>query len=337
MTIVSEINVSAGNEDVVARMAELPDEVLFGENPGVDPKDGQERVEVEEPADVTEGAEEAGDGDKNKDDATADKSGDDPEFEIADPKAPDGKTTVKLSELVEIHREFSQFREQRNEILDREEVRVREHSHARLTQIEQAAHAVSLQLQAALQYVQPPQPPPIEMLDPQSQRYNPDQYHLMRAQYEQRAQLHQGALQQAQHFANQAQAAAAAREHQQSEAELGRLMRVWPTFADEAPEIVQRAERHYGLTYEELDRAVTDHRQMMVLRDALAYREMTSKGGKLEAKVVAKAPAKAAPQAGQQGRKLSREEAQYMQARKQLKESGGKDRTAARRAFEKFV
>jgi hypothetical protein len=70
----------------------------------------------------------------------------------------------------------------------------------------------------------------------------------------------------------------------------------------------------------------------------LAYRKLqAAQGGDIKDKVVAKAAAKVAPAASQSKRTLSREDAQHMQARKALKESGGKDLRAAARGFMKFV
>jgi hypothetical protein len=207
-----------------------------------------------------------------------------------------------------------------------------------MRQVENWSRQVATQLQVALQMVAPPQPPPIALLDPSSQHYAPDTYHLQRAQYEQRMQSWEATNRHVQQISQQAEQIASAQREQHERAELDRLSRVWPEFSKQ--EIVQSfisdMGKFYGYSEAELDASMNDHRNALVARDAIAYRKLKAGGGELRAKAVAKAPAKAAQPKGS-GRTLSREEAQHMQARKALKASGGKDRAAAARAFMKFV
>lgn len=332
-----DTELSGSDADVAERMSQLPDDVL-----GLDEIEERQPVsadDVTEPSDVSEEAaaqEEEGETDEKE--AKAQTETEDPEFEIVDPTNPDAKQSVKLSELVQSHREYTAFQEQRTQILQREETRAREFSHQRMGEVEQWSQQVATQLQAALQLVQAPRPPDISMRDPRSQNYDPDRYEIERYNYERAMQQYQTAQGHVQQLTQQAQALAARRQADVEAVEADRLTKAWPEFykPETIESFVKDMQKHYGLSYEELDAMLTDHRQVLAARDALAWRKSKAAGGELQARVVAKAPAKQAAPQGQK-RQLSRDQAQHMQARKQMKESGGKDMAAAARAFEKFV
>lgn len=333
-----DTELSGSDADVAERMSQLPDDVL-GIDSGEATQVDENVNEVEEPSDVTEeAAAQDGENEDEKGDESEAKAAEDPEFEIVDPANPENKQSLKLSELVQSHREYTAFKDQKDSILQGEQAKAREFSHQRMQQVEGWSQQVVAQLNAAMQMVQPPRPPDISMRDPRSPNYDPDRYEVARFQYEQGMQSYNQAQGLAQHLTTQAQALAAQRQAENETAELEKLNKAWPEFQnpDTLNAFVSDTQKHYGINAQELDAILVDHRQALVLRDALAFRKSKAAGGELQAKVKAKAPAKAVVQEGAK-RNLSKDQAQHMQARKAMKESGGKDMNAAARAFLKYV
>lgn len=323
------------DRDVAARMADLPDDILFGQN-GEDAEAAPEQRTEEAEANANEAAEAGADDENEGEGAEQPKEAgdDDPEFEIVDPSNPEAKQTLKLSELVQSHREYAALANERTAIIERANHEARQFVSQRVQETEQYTRQAYAQLQAALQIVKPPVAP-----NPRDFQYTED-YNTARYDFEQRMGAYQQATQLAQHLQGQASQAAAFQQEQREEAELGRLTKAWPEFskADVREAFVKDATQHYGVSAEELDEVMVDHRQVLILKDALAFRKAQAAGGDMKAKVVAKAAAKVASQPAAQGKRtLSKEQAQHMNARKALKESGGKDIKAAARAFERFV
>lgn len=326
-----DTDLPAGDLDVAERMAGLPDDVLgFGESEAAPVDD--EVNEPTEPSDVTNEAASEEDDEENVGEAQAE----DPEFEIVDPANPEAKQSLKLSELVQTHREFAAFKGQQEQILQQYETQAQTHARERMGQMEQASRQVAYQLQAALQLVQPPARP--NPMDPKYE-FDERQYRIDEYQYQQGMGQYQQAQTLAKQFGQQAEQTRAAQTEQQELAELAKLNRVYPEFTKQETlnVILTETHKHYGISPQELDAILTDYRQALVLRDALEYRKMKAAGGDVKAKVVAKAAAKPAPAASQSKRTLSREQAQHMEARKALKQSGGKDINAAARGFMKYV
>lgn len=334
-----DTELSGSDADVAERMSQLPDDVLGIESGEATQVDEQVN-EVEEPSDVTEeAAAQEGENEDEKGDESELKAAEDPEFEIVDPTDPENKQSLKLSELVQSHREYTAFKDQKDSILQGEQAKARDFTHQRMQQVEGWSQQVVTQLQAAMQMVQPPRPPDISMRDPRSPNYDPDRYEMARFQYEQGMQSYNQAQGLAQHLAQQAQTLAEQRQAEIESVELEKLTsKVWPEFAKPETQqaVMADVQKFYGISPDELDAGFNRAWQGAMLRDALAFRKSKAAGGELQAKVKAKAPAKAVAAEGAK-RNLSKDQAQHMQARKAMKESGGKDMNAAARAFLKYV
>lgn len=335
---------SDGDMSVVERMKGLPDSVLFGDGVEEDTKAGQGRGDdPEAPDEIRDGPEAADDADdgqaENEQEAAA-QAPEDQEFEIPDPDGGEPRK-VTLSELLDAEREYTAFKEERASILSRVQHEATQEAQGMVQQTREAMTNISHHLRAVLQHIQPPQPPPLDMLQPQSQRYDPDGYHLARAQFEAAMERYNFIGQAAKDIATRQAGLDAARDEREFKA----LTPHWPEFTDPVKgqavqtEFMAAMNKHYGYSPEELDRSLTDHRNALVARDALKWREHAAKQATakttLKEKVVAKAPAKTgATQAA--SRTLTTDQSSYMNARKALK-ANGKDMQAAARGFMRFL
>lgn len=340
---------SDNDMSVAQRMATLPDSVLFGEETE-DKKAGQERSddpeapdEIRDEAPVEEPDAEA-DAAKRAADTSDDEA--DPEFEIPDANGGEPRK-LKLSELVEAEREFSAFKTEKAQILTRVQTEAVQHAQGMIEQTRQAMTQVGYQLQAVQKVIQPPQPPmppSPDVTNQYSPNYDPDavgRFMMARANWEQQMGLYnmvqdasKGIERQQQQF-----------EEQRDERELRALAPHWPEFTDPVKgqtvqtEFVSGMHKHYGLSPQETDAALTDHRYALVARDALKWREhqasQTAAKTTLKEKVAAAKPAARGPTQGQ-GKTLSTEQSNYMNARKALK-SNGKDMGAAAKGMLRFL
>lgn len=201
-------------------------------------------------------------------------------------------TRLKVSEVLEGYQQFKAIEGQKAQIIESVERQAVEQATGQLRQIEQAGRNTATMIQAALQMLQPPQPPSTDMLNPASQNYNPDQYHMAFANYQRATQQFQQAQGVASQLMQQAQAAQAQAQEVREERELRALQRAWPEFGqpEATNKFISDMSAAYGFTPQELDDVLVDHRQALVARDALAFRAMKAQSGDVKAKVEAKAP-----------------------------------------------
>jgi hypothetical protein len=200
---------------------------------------------------------------------------------------------LKLSEVVQKAQEYERFEAQKAQIVEQVQREAVERVIPQLRQVEQFGQQTGYMIQAALQLLQAPQPPNADaMLNPASPQYDPDGYHRAFANYQRMAQMHNQTQELGDKLLKQAQAAQAQITEQRELQELQRLNRVWPEFSqrETIDKFVSDMTKSYGFTPEELDAVLTDHRQALVARDALAYRAMKAQSGDVKAKVEAKAP-----------------------------------------------
>lgn len=206
----------------------------------------------------------------------------------------DGKepTRLKLKDVLEGYQQFKAIENQRADIIERAEREIMEQASGRFQQIEAVSKQTAYMVQAALQLLQPPQPPSADMLDPSSQIYNPDKYHMAYAQYQRASAQHNHAQALGQQLMRAASQAAEQAAEARETREIQKLQRAWPEFGqkDTLDKFVSDMGKEYGFTAEELDAVLTDHRQALVARDALAFRAMKAQSGSVKAKVEAKAP-----------------------------------------------
>lgn len=181
---------------------------------------------------------------------------------------------------------------QETKILEQVETQAMQQARGQLERVDRFSKQAAATIQATLQLLREPQPPNEDMLDPNSASYNPDGYHRGFAQW-QRAmgQFNQakGLGEQLLRQANDAQAQIKDAREAREEA---RLRRVWPEFyeGDTLDKFVSDMGKAYGYAPEELDESLTDHRNALVARDALAYRALMASGKDVKAAVQARAP-----------------------------------------------
>jgi hypothetical protein len=243
--------------------------------------------------DETNDGEPREEGDKEPEQKAETKQATDPEEDEIEITGEEGQepTRIKLAEVLEGYQQFKAIETQKAQIIERVEQETVAQATTQLRQVEQVARQAATQVQAALQLLQPPQPPNAEtMLNPASPQYDPDSYHRQFAVY-QRA---MGQFQQAQGVARelqqQAQQAAAQATEQREMAELNKLKRVWPEFGEKATtdSFISEMNKAYGYSPEELDASLIDHRNALVARDALAYRKLMAKSGDVKKAVETK-------------------------------------------------
>lgn len=284
---------------------EAAEEVLVGavmsdgvEAPDATDLDDQDKAgEPDEPDDVTEEAEakEGEDEPEKKAEDKADKD-DEPEDDEIEIPGEDGAEPrkMKLSEAVEKALEYEKLEARKVEILDEVEREATTQITERMKHVEQVGQQTAYMLQAALQLLQEPKPPNEDMLNPQSQSYNPEQYHLAFAQFQRAKGQYDQALQVGrQMYAQSQQAADYAKEQRETE-QLKKLQRAWPEFGekDTLDKFIGDMGREYGFSAQELDDVLVDHRQALVAKDALAFRAMKARSGKVKETVEKRAAPK---------------------------------------------
>jgi ABC-type methionine transport system ATPase subunit len=164
---------------------------------------------------------------------------------------------------------------------------------------------------------------------------------LMKAQHENVMGQFNQMRQHAQTFLQTQQQLAERQKTEAEEHEIAKLTKVWPEFKDDQARngFVSAMQKHYGYSFDELDASMTDHRNALVARDAIKWREQEAKQTKakvtLKEKVMAAKPAKAGTSQAS-GRTLTSDQSGYMNARKALK-SNPKDMHAAAKGFMRFL
>ena len=217
-----------------------------------------------------------------------------PEDDFVEIEGEDGAEPRKiaLKEIVEGFRQHEALKGQSAQIIEQAQTQARQYAEEKLQFVEQQTRGAAAYLQAAMQLLAAPQPPDANvLLDPNSASYDPDKYHRDYASYQRSNANFQQAQGVARELMNRAEQAQAALRDQREEAELQKLQRVWPEFTGQAVDkFVTDMSAAYGYTREELDASMTDHRNALVARDALAYRAMKAQSGAVRDKVEKAAP-----------------------------------------------
>lgn len=281
-----ELNTEAEAESLLLSAVMAPDgQDLDQRTPAKAETDLDDPTQIDEPDDETEEKVEA----KEQQKAEAEPEEDEIEIPGEDGKEP---TRLKLKDVLAGYQEHQRFESQKAQIIENVEREAIEVATGQLRQIEQAGKQTAYMIQGALQLLQAPQPPSTDMLNPASQNYNPDQYHMAFANYQRASQQFQQAQGVASQLMQQAQAAQAQAQEVREAKELRALQRVWPEFGqpEATNKFIEDMSKAYGFTPQEVDDVLVDHRQALVARDALAFRAMKAQSGDVKAKVEAKAP-----------------------------------------------
>jgi len=207
--------------------------------------------------------------------------------------------------------------------------------------LSQKIGAVESVLTAWVKAVPMPQQPDVEMLNPQSQNYNPDGYHRARAQFEQAAAAWQNVNQQLtyaqQARAEQAKLANEARLDEFARGEEYRLVQGDSAWGDAKVrderdgKISALMKEKYGFTDEALA-SILDHRFIRAAWDLVQYHEMKNATAKGAAAVAKREPAPKLVRGGKEARPAAERTAggQFASsAAKRLKETGSDDDAAS--------
>ena len=302
------------DDQVADSIAALPADVLAFEDedeaatPPVEepaqeeaPEEPEAKPEAEQPEEQPEGEE-------------------DPVFEVT---LPGGETSeIPLSELAAGYSRLEDYKAKTANLAQEK----REFEAARQTELAKVQET-QWQLQQILEHYQSMNPvgnpPPIQMLDPNSVEYNPDRYHLEKANYEKRLGEYYQSSQQLQQARQQSEAIEAQRVAAVTQAEKDKLKEAWPDFYDEAKAHEVRSsfltglQQHYGIDPKTVE-TVLDHRFYILARDAIAYRAAKKEAPNVSAKLKIK-PKVVKPGTRTQGQPQTK---QLAEARANLKRTG---------------
>ena len=283
--------------------------------PEVDESDEVEEVAEEEGDDIVEDDEEeseyeSDDEDEDYDDEEAEASSEDQSFTV---KVDGELKTVTLDELKRGYSGQQYVQKGMQEVAEQ-----RKQFEAMNAQIAQERQALAQLLQSAQQgELTPPKEPDSALLeqDPISYWEQRIKFEAETKEYETKAAQVKEQMQKAQQQQQQAM-------QQQAQIEAQKLMEVVPELKDSKKaqvfkeRLVKVAQDAYGYTPEEIA-MVNNHRDFLVLRDAMLYREMQA--GKASAKGKAKKP-KAPIKAG--AKKVNTKGREAQKQRQKLKQTG---------------
>lgn len=246
----------------------------------------RDEAQLDEPTDVTEASEP-----EQQAAASKPEADEDAEFEItlddgADP------VPVKLADLADAYKRWKGVETQVQDVVRTVETQAMQR---RAQELQLFSQKLSQNLQAIDVFTASlprPQEPDQELLNQNSNRYNPEEYLRQQAHF-QRVTGFMGQLQQQQQAAQQQlQQAQAAQDWERAGAELQQLTRVWPEWGDPvtaeklADDMSAQLAKHYRLDRQTLE-SVSDHRFFLMAKDALAYRAQ-AKGAEVKQIVAAK-------------------------------------------------
>jgi len=306
------------DEEVADSISTLPDDVLAFESDedevAATPAEQEPAEEDEQPEEETEQKSEEDDGEGDS------ESGDDPIFEVP---LPGGETAeVPLSELAASYSRLQDYKAKTAEVANARRALEQE----RLQELAKVQETQG-QLRQTLEFYQSMNPvgdaPSPSMLDPNSMDYNPDKYHLDKANYDRRLGEYYRATQQLQQVNEQQKQI----QQQQQQAivtdEMNKLKEVWPEFYDETKASEVRSafldglQQHYGIDPQTVS-TVLDHRFYLMAKDALAFKGVKKDAPQVSARLKIK-PKVVKPGTRTQSKPQAK---QLAEARARLKRSG---------------
>lgn len=201
-------------------------------------------------------------------------------------------TRISLKDAIEAVQSRQQFEGEKARVLEQITGEARQHVSQSMAQTRAYMQNAGEYVQAVLQHLAPPQPPHPAMLDPNNQAYNPDAYHLQRANYEQAMGRFHQVRQQAEGLVQGARQQQEWEEANKRAQEDQILVRLWPETKDDAynDKVWADLRQHYGFSEEEIIASLSNHKAALVARDALAFRAMKNKAPEVKQQVQKTAP-----------------------------------------------
>lgn len=296
---MSEQNTEQAAEESLLAAIMAPDEQLL-DAPGLD--EHEDLDETKDEAEADEGEEEQKPDAKAKAQTEAEPEDDEVEIPVENGEP----IKRKLSEVVADAQAYSKFKGQEAELLQRTDREYAAAAQQEYKQVRQFSLETGALIQATMQLLrepQPPQPPNPALMNQDYARWEQENaaFHQAQWQYAQSKQLFDTAKQHGNQLLERAQLAQARAEEERDTLAMGQLERKGGWFAEFARDnpkdpngvrakFANEMKAAYGYSWDELDAVLTDHRNVEVAKDALAYRAMKASSGEVKAKVEAKAP-----------------------------------------------
>lgn len=305
------------DEEVADSIASLPADALAFEDEeqeAATPAEQEPAEEEDQPEEETEAEPEKAEAEEES------ESDEDPVFEVT---LPGGETAeVPLSELAAGYSRLQDYKAKTAEVAEMK----RQAEQERLTELARVQETQGQLRQVLEQYLQMNpvgQPPSMTMLDPNSMDYNPDRYHLEKAQYDQKVAGYYQTQQQLQRIQQENERIEAEQRQTVTRTEMEKLKAAWPEFYDEAkaPEVrnhfLTGLKQYFGIDAETVS-TVLDHRFYLMAKAAIAMAEVKSEAPKVAAKLKVK-PKVVKPGTRTQSKPQAK---QLAEARARLKRSG---------------
>ena len=321
--------VAAITAKIQATPAEQPeDRRPVGHDADVTEYDGSTDLEELEKAQANDAAEVAEPDDQSESGTEAVAEGDDL-FEL--PPAAEGEEAVKIprAEAIEAVRAYRQIQGNIADAINQAEAKYQSEQDQIIQGIVQAHDVVIDRAEAALRMMPRPQMPSEQLLNPQSQYYDPEAYHVAKINYDRQVEV----IRQIQHERTKAQTerdqVASLQEQAQNAREHERLARVWPEWKDEAKReaktqaLLDGAEKVLGIPRDVMQKMPFHHKVMQALDEALKAKQAPVKAAEVKKVIQEKAPKMVngrapLPAREQNGRFVN-------EARQALKETGSED------------
>lgn len=277
------------DDEVADSIASLPADALAFED---DEREEAAKPAEQEPAEEEEQPEEEAEAEpeeEGEEEAEA-ESDEDPVFEVT---LPGGETAeVPLSELAAGYSRLQDYKAKTAEVAEmkRQAEQERLQELARVQETQGQLRQILEQYQALNPVGQPPS---IAMLDPNSADYNPDRYHLEKAQYDQRLGNYYQSQQHLQRVREENERMEAEQRQTTINQEMGKLKEAWPEFYDDATKSEVRKsfldglQQHFGIDPQTVS-SVHDHRFYLMAKDALAFRGVKKDAPKVSARLKTK-------------------------------------------------
>lgn len=253
-------------------------------------------------------------------------------FEL--PAEAEGQEPVKIpkAEAIEAVKAFRQMNGDIANAINKAEETYQKEQDGIIGDLVKAHDVVIDRAEAALRMMPRPQMPSDLLLDPNSQYYNPEQYHVQKLNYDRQLEVLSSIKAERDRAVKERDDVKTAQESIHNAREHERLGRAWgDDWKDPAKReakvktLTEGVQKHFGITPDLLAQVPFDHRIMQLVAFALEAKGLPAKQAEVRKAIQSKAPKIVngqAPQRDSQGRFAAGE---YQSARKELKETGSED------------